>query len=54
LGSEFSNFPAEAEDPWNALAYRDRQPLDERFEALAEQLLGPALQALAADDEDEA
>jgi len=52
LGSEFSNFPAEAADPWYALAFRDREPLDERFEALAEQLLGPALQALAADEDD--
>ncbi|MDM8348887.1 exodeoxyribonuclease V subunit gamma [Pseudomonas sp. sp1636] len=37
----------EGQDPWNALAFRDREPLDERFEALAEQLYGPALDALA-------
>jgi exodeoxyribonuclease V gamma subunit len=53
-GSEFSSFAAEADDPWYALAFRDREPLDEAFEALAEQLLGPALIALAVDDEDAA
>jgi exodeoxyribonuclease V gamma subunit len=53
-GSDFSTFAAEADDPWYALAFRDREPLDEAFEALAEQLLGPALIALAADDEDAA
>jgi exodeoxyribonuclease V gamma subunit len=37
----------EGQDPWNALAFRDREPLDERFEAFAEQLYGPALDALA-------
>jgi exodeoxyribonuclease V gamma subunit len=51
-GSDFSSFAAEADDPWYALAFRDREPLDEAFEALAEQLLGPALIALATDDED--
>ncbi|MDA7086669.1 exodeoxyribonuclease V subunit gamma [Pseudomonas sp. SA3-5] len=44
----------EGQDPWNALAFRDREPLDERFEALAEQLYGPALDALHGSDEDEA
>ncbi|MDP3977861.1 MAG: exodeoxyribonuclease V subunit gamma [Pseudomonas sp.] len=44
----------EGQDPWNALAFRDRDPLDERFEALAEQLYGPALDALHGSDEDEA
>jgi exodeoxyribonuclease V gamma subunit len=52
LGAEFSPIAAESEDPWNALAFRDRDPLDERFEALAEQLIGPALDALADDEED--
>lgn len=54
LGGEFSPIAAECEDPWNALAFRDREPLDERFEALAEQLIGPVLDALAADEEDDA
>lgn len=44
----------EGQDPWNALAFRDREALDERFEALAEQLYGPALDALQGSDEDEA
>lgn len=39
-------------DPWNALAFRDREPLGERFESLAEQLYGPALDALQGDEED--
>ncbi|EMD98494.1 exodeoxyribonuclease V subunit gamma [Pseudomonas stutzeri] len=51
LGAEFSPIAAEAEDPWNALAFRDREPLDERFESLAQQLIGPALDALAEDEE---
>ena len=51
LGAEFSPIPAEAEDPRNALAFRDRDPLDERFETLAEQLIGPALDALADGEE---
>jgi len=46
-GNEHSGFGGEADDPWHALAFRDREALDERFEALAEQLLGPALQAVA-------
>ncbi|MCW3147536.1 exodeoxyribonuclease V subunit gamma [Stutzerimonas stutzeri] len=54
LGAEFSPITAECEDPWNALAFRDRDPLDERFEALAEQLIGPALDALAQDEEEDA
>lgn len=54
LGAEFSPIAAECEDPWNALAFRDRDPLDERFETLAEQLLGPALDALAHDEEEDA
>ena len=44
----------EGDDPWNALAFRDREVLDERFEALAEQLYGPALDALHSEEEDEA
>lgn len=44
----------EGQDPWNRLAFRDREPLDERFEALAEQLYGPALDALQGSEEDEA
>ncbi|SDH32067.1 DNA helicase/exodeoxyribonuclease V, gamma subunit [Pseudomonas benzenivorans] len=52
LGADFSPIPGEALDPWNALAFRDREPLGERFEQLAEQLLGPALLALAADEDD--
>lgn len=44
----------EGDDPWNALAFRDREVLDERFEALAEQLYGPALDALQEQAEDEA
>jgi len=51
LGGEFSPLPGESQDPWYALAFRDREPLDERFEALAEELLGPPLQALAAEDD---
>lgn len=52
LGADFSPIPGEALDPWNALAFREREPLGERFEQLAEQLLGPALLALAADEDD--
>ncbi|MDD0844977.1 exodeoxyribonuclease V subunit gamma [Pseudomonas sp. Gutcm_11s] len=52
LGAEFSPLPGEVEDPWYALAFRQREPLDARFEALAEQLLGPALKALASAEED--
>lgn len=44
----------EGDDPWNALAFRDREVLDERFEALAEQLYGPALDALQDQAEEEA
>ncbi|EKM95315.1 exodeoxyribonuclease V subunit gamma [Stutzerimonas degradans] len=54
LGAEFSPIAGECEDPWNALAFRDREPLDARFEALAEQLIGPALDALAPDEEQDA
>lgn len=46
LGAEFSPIAAESEDPWNRLAFRDRDPLDQRFETLAQQLIGPALEAL--------
>ncbi|MDG9925198.1 MULTISPECIES: exodeoxyribonuclease V subunit gamma [unclassified Pseudomonas] len=53
LGAEFSPIPGEINDPWYALAFRQREPLDARFEALAEQLLGPALKALAAPDEED-
>jgi exodeoxyribonuclease V gamma subunit len=35
------------------LAFRDRDPLDERFETLAEQLIGPALDALADEEQEE-
>ncbi len=51
LGAEFSPIAAETEDPWNRLAFRDRDPLDERFETLAEQLIGPGLDALADGEE---
>lgn len=51
-GAEFSQLPGEALDPWYALAFREREPLDARFEALAEQLLGPALKALASNEEE--
>lgn len=44
----------EGQDPWNALAFRDREPLDDCFETLAEQLYGPALDALQGSEEDEA
>ncbi|WP_263146322.1 exodeoxyribonuclease V subunit gamma [Pseudomonas sp. RIT-PI-AD] len=47
------HFAGESQDPWYALAFRDRDPLDERFERLALELLGPALDALAADEEEE-
>jgi exodeoxyribonuclease V gamma subunit len=52
LGNDFMS--GESQDPWNALAFRDREPLDERFEALAEQLYGPALDALQGEEEDNA
>ncbi|CAD5107427.1 exodeoxyribonuclease V subunit gamma [Zestomonas carbonaria] len=52
LGADFSPIPGEALDPWYALAFRDREPLDEHFEALAEQLLGPPLLALAQGDDE--
>jgi exodeoxyribonuclease V gamma subunit len=42
----------EGQDPWNALAFRDCDPLDARFEALAEALYGPALDALQGEEED--
>jgi exodeoxyribonuclease V gamma subunit len=51
-GNDFMS--GEGQAPWNALAFRDREPLDERFEALAEQLYGPALDALQDNQEDEA
>lgn len=37
-------------DPWMALAFRDRDPLDERFVALSEQLWLPLLQQLREGD----
>jgi exodeoxyribonuclease V gamma subunit len=52
LGAEFSPVPGEALDPWYALAFRERDPLGERFEQLAEQLLGPALKVLASGEEE--
>ena len=52
LGAEFSPLAGEVFDPWYALAFREREPLGERFEQLAEQLLGPALQALAGGEEE--
>ncbi|SDU35196.1 DNA helicase/exodeoxyribonuclease V, gamma subunit [Pseudomonas pohangensis] len=51
LGNEHSDFGGEADDPWNALAFRDREALGEPFAALAEQLLGPALKAIAGQEE---
>lgn len=51
-GNDFMT--GEGQDPWNALAFRDREPLDARFEALAEQLYGPALDALQGSAEDDA
>ncbi|MEO4048024.1 exodeoxyribonuclease V subunit gamma [Pseudomonas sp. CAU 1711] len=51
-GAEFSPLPGECQDPWYALAFREREPLDARFEQLAEQLLGPALKALASNEEE--
>lgn len=53
LGSEHSPYPGEAEDPWYALALRNREALDERFETLAERLLGPALMAVAEQEGEE-
>ena len=50
LGNEFLG--GEALDPWNALAFRGRDPLDAQFEALAQALYGPALDALQGDEED--
>jgi len=48
-GTDFG--PAgECQDPWYALAFRDREPLDDEFERLAEQLLGPALDALEGEE----
>lgn len=52
LGAEFSPLAGECEDPWYALAFRERDPLGERFEQLAEQLLGSALKALATGEGD--
>ncbi|MNP06914.1 RecBCD enzyme subunit RecC [compost metagenome] len=43
----------ESQDPWYALAFRDREPLGEHFEQLAETLLGPALDALAGDEDED-
>jgi exodeoxyribonuclease V gamma subunit len=50
LGNDFMS--GESQDPWNALAFRDREPLDAHFEVLAEQLYGPALDALQGEEED--
>ncbi|PTQ67287.1 exodeoxyribonuclease V subunit gamma [Pseudomonas sp. GV071] len=52
-GADFSPLPGESQDPWYALAFRDREVLGERFETLAEELIVPALQALAPAAEDE-
>ncbi|WP_137886059.1 exodeoxyribonuclease V subunit gamma [Pseudomonas sp. 2FE] len=52
-GADFSPLPGESQDPWYALAFRDREVLGERFEQLAEALFVPALQALAADEGDD-
>jgi len=52
LGADFSPIPGESLDPWYALAFRDGEPLGERFETLAENLLGPALLALAQESEE--
>lgn len=51
-GNDF--MAGEGLDPWNALAFRDCEAMDARFEALAEQLYGPALDALQGSEEDEA
>lgn len=42
----------ESLDPWNALAFRGVDPLDQRFETMAEALYGPALDALDESGED--
>ncbi|MBM7062585.1 exodeoxyribonuclease V subunit gamma [Pseudomonas sp. UL073] len=52
LGADFSPIEGESLDPWYALAFRDRVALDERFEQLAEELLGPPLLALAEGDDE--
>jgi exodeoxyribonuclease V gamma subunit len=52
-GADFSPLPGESQDPWYALAFRDREVLGERFETLAQELIVPALQALAPAAEDE-
>ena len=52
LGNEHSAYGGEDSDPWYALAFRGREALDERFEALAEQLLGPALLAISPPEDD--
>lgn len=52
FGAEFSPLAGEVFDSWYALAFREREPLGERFEQLAEQLLGPALRALAGSEEE--
>lgn len=52
-GADFSPVPGESQDPWYALAFRDREVLGEHFEQLAEALFAPALQALADEGDDE-
>ncbi len=49
-GNDFMT--GEGEDPWNELAFRGRDPLDETFEALANELYGPAMDALGAEDDE--
>lgn len=44
IGSDF--MLGEGQNPWNLLAFRGLDPLDEQFELLAEQLYGPALDAI--------
>jgi len=40
-GNEFLRFPGEADDPYNLLAFRDLDPLDDAFVALAEAVMRP-------------
>lgn len=40
-GNEFLRFPGEADDPYHQLAWRDLDPLDDAFVALAEAVMRP-------------
>lgn len=44
-GNEYYGGPGESEDAWNALAWRETEPLDDEFERLAERVFGPILAA---------